>query len=357
MGTPRVTVVMPAYNAAQFIDEAINSIRGQTLTDWEMIVVDDGSTDATKDIAEGHAAEDRRIRVIYQANAGQAAANNRAIPEARGEYIARMDADDVSLPERLLRQTAFLDENPTMAAVGSGVDLIDDSGRRGGRMSFHFTPDEVRCALLVHKQACLLNPTVMFRRKVWLEVGGERPCFMSAHDNDLWLRIAEQHPVAILSECYVWYRVHQANISLTAVESQGLCLLAAIRVSELRREKKVDLVGDRVAPIDADFLCSLGCTSDECENAILDCIGGQIALSFAAGCSERAIGLMQQLRQRRLSSATPAAWAFHHFVAHMRLAVWQAKRGQLPLATLELCANWRGAIEAGRRVLQKLRVV
>ena len=356
MSIPRVTVVMPAYNAADFIDQAINSIREQTLAEWEMIVVDDGSTDDTRNIAERHAANDSRIRVLHQVNAGQAAANNRAIPLARAEYVARMDADDVSLPARLRNQAAFLDQNPIIAVVGSGMDLIDDAGRGYGKMSFQLTPDEVRRELLDRKQACLFNPTVMFRRTVWLEVGGERPSFMSAHDNDLWLRIAEQHPVAISPDCYVRYRVHRANISVTAIESQGLCLLAAARTSEVRRKHKLDLVADRVAPIDAVFLRSIGCTSAECETAILDCIGGQIAISFAAGCAERAIGLIHKLRQRRLNSAAPVAQAFHEFVAHVRLAAWQLRRGQLPLAAFELCSNWRGAIELGRRVWQKLGV-
>ncbi|MCX7783531.1 MAG: glycosyltransferase [Meiothermus sp.] len=130
--TPKVSVVMPVYNAERFIDEAILSIRNQTLQDIELIIVNDESKDRSLEIAQHHATLDSRIRIIDQANAGIAAARNRGIATASGPYIALMDNDDISLPERLQQQYDFLQANPDVAVLGTYGTRIGEDGRELG---------------------------------------------------------------------------------------------------------------------------------------------------------------------------------------------------------------------------------
>ena len=232
--TPTVSIVMPAYNAHRFIDGAIRSIRDQTLADWELIIVNDGSSDDTGALAERHAADDRRIRVIHQENAGQAVANNRAIPEARAGYIARMDADDVSLPERLSALSAFLDTNPHVVVVGTNAIVCDPAGEERQRTQLPESDDAIRNMLLTRRTNPFFNPTLMFRKNAWLACGGERPCFRHAHDLDLSLRLIAHGAARNLPTAGVRYRIHDAQDSAVATESQAVCALAAFICSDAR---------------------------------------------------------------------------------------------------------------------------
>jgi len=233
---PTVSVVMPAYNAGRFIDGAIRSIRQQTLTDWELIVVNDGSSDDTGEVAERHAADDRRIRVIHQANAGQAVANNRAIPEARAEYIARMDADDISLPERLSALRNFLDANPSVVVAGTNAIVCDHTGKERHRTRLPESNESIREMLLKRRTNPFYNPTLMFRKTAWLACGGERPCFRHAHDLDLSLRLIAHGTARNLPIAGVRYRIHDAQDSAVATDSQAVCALAAFICSEARNQ-------------------------------------------------------------------------------------------------------------------------
>lgn len=344
MGTPRVTVVMPAYNAAQFIDEAINSIRGQTLTDWEMIVVDDGSTDATKDIAERHAAEDRRIRVIHQANAGQAAANNRAIPEARGEYIARMDADDVSLPDRLSTLASYLDHHPEVVIVGSNAVLASAQGREVQQTRLPETDEAIRSALFTRRVNAFYNPSLLFRKAAWIACGGERSCFGHAHDLDLGLRMVERGPAYNLKAPTIRYRVHTAQVSTTASEMQATCALAAFLCADARARGH-DEPGyiSSTAPIRREALAAAGVPERKIDEAVI---------SNRVGIHERLcmlgdLGAARLLRQdtvaryarttaRARFAAGQCVMLYHEgkaapFLLH-RIAAWGAGARHLPAA-------------------------
>ena len=131
MSAPRVSVLLPVRDGARFLREALDSVLAQTLADFELLVVDDGSTDETPEILAS--VGDERLRVLRQEPAGLVAALERGIGEARAPYLARMDADDVSLPCRLERQVAFLDEQSQVALVVPGVESIDEAGRPGRR--------------------------------------------------------------------------------------------------------------------------------------------------------------------------------------------------------------------------------
>lgn len=190
---PRVSVVLPVFNGAATIARAVGSIRAQSLADWELVMVDDGSTDGTGEILRTLAREESRMRVIEQVHAGVAAAANAAATAARGEFIARMDADDVAHPERLAEQAAWLDapENRGVGVVGCLVEFGGDRAVGGG-YALHVdwvnslvTPDEI--ALNRFVEAPLANPSVMFRAELIARHGGYRDGDFP-EDYELWLR-------------------------------------------------------------------------------------------------------------------------------------------------------------------------
>lgn len=186
-GGPRVSVLMGVHNGAASLGEAITSIVGQTYQRWELIVVDDGSTDASLAIAESWLARDRRIRVVqHPANQGLAVALNKAFSISRGELIARMDADDVSLPERLQRQVEFLDGHPTVAVVGTGAHFVDMDGNDLG--PGHLLQEHGDIAANIYRTSAFIHPSVMMRRGFLEALGGYDGRLQRAEDADLWLR-------------------------------------------------------------------------------------------------------------------------------------------------------------------------
>lgn len=209
---PRVSVIMPAYNGERFIGEAVKSILAQSLTDLELIVVDDGSTDRTREIVR--AFNDPRIRVVsLPENCGSDFAANRAIAESRGEYVARMDQDDLSHPARLQRQVDFMDRNPKVVLVGASAEYIDDFGGVLGVQRVRTDPDEVGNRLLFGTQ--FIHSSILARRGALVEVKGytadER--VKGARDYDLFLRLSEVGKVANLPDVLVSYRLHSQQMS------------------------------------------------------------------------------------------------------------------------------------------------
>lgn len=205
-----VSVVMPVFNGERFVREAIASLLVQTWSDFELIVVDDGSTDRTHEIVESF--DDGRIRVVRNATRlGIARALNAGLAAARGEFIARQDADDRSHPARLERQLAFFREHRDVALAGAQVRVIDARGRRSRAPGWRRATTETGIRL----QAMFDNPfthsTVMVRSSVLSEVGGYDERLESAEDFDLWSRIAARHPVRNLADVLLDFRVHGAS--------------------------------------------------------------------------------------------------------------------------------------------------
>lgn len=212
--TPRVSVVIPMYDAEPYVDEAIRSIRDQTVGDVEILVVDDGSTDGSLATAARHAAEDPRIRVLRQDHGGVSAARNLGIREARAPWIALQDADDVSLPGRFERQLAFLEANPDVAALGTFAIRIGSSGREFGFVETSPTSRDELSRIVARDEGLFLLPsTVMMSRERVLAAGGFRTAGGVAEDADLWTRLADDHTVLVLPERLVRYRVHARTLS------------------------------------------------------------------------------------------------------------------------------------------------
>jgi glycosyltransferase involved in cell wall biosynthesis len=228
---PRVSVVMSVYNAERYVEEAIESILGQTFRDFEFIIVDDGSTDTTSEIL--HNFDDERIMLVENdGNIGLTRSLNKGLQMARGKYIARMDADDISLYERLEKQVQFLDTHPDVGLVGSAVIYIDPDGKELGVQ--RVCTENIHQALL-NVEFCWWHSATAFRSECLESVGPYREGFRYAQDYDLWLRIAEKYDVASLSEPLVKLRLHPESISVARRTHQRTYVLLAVELAKQRR--------------------------------------------------------------------------------------------------------------------------
>jgi glycosyltransferase involved in cell wall biosynthesis len=209
---PRLSVIMSVYNDANFLPYSIESILNQSFSDFEFIIVDDGSTDLSSNILAHYEKLDSRICVIRQENTGLTAALNVALKKAGGEYVARMDADDVSLPERFATQVAFLDANSEIGVVGSCVLLIEDGPLNGQIRYFPADDATIRCQMLFHNP--LVHPTVMLRKAVFDQNGLHYdPSFLRSQDYDLWERASAYTRFANITQPLLNYQVHDRQIS------------------------------------------------------------------------------------------------------------------------------------------------
>lgn len=217
MSGPAVTVLLPVFNGARYLRESLRSVLGQTFTDFELLVIDDGSTDSTPAILAEFA--DPRMRVVRNArNIGLVATLNRGLDEARGEWIARQDADDLSAPGRLAAQMSFARGNPSVPLLGADAWLIDGEGRGCGRWRTGGHAD------LVGWDLCFRSPfahgSALFRRSVVRErMGGYRDV-KACEDLDLWARVAGEFPVVTLRQPLVKYRIHQGSIMAEAAQDR-----------------------------------------------------------------------------------------------------------------------------------------
>jgi glycosyltransferase involved in cell wall biosynthesis len=206
---------MPVYNGAKYLREAVDSILGQTFTDFEFIVIDDGSTDGSAETVESY--DDPRIRLLRNgANFGLVKTLNKGIEMASGEYIARMDCDDVSLPERLARQVAFMDSNLEVAASGTWAKDVDARGR---------VISAVRKPVGEQMEYEFWRPSPLYHSSAMIRVshlGDLRydPGALHVEDYDLWLRLRKRHRLDNVPEFLLLYRVHEESVSVTNFDRQ-----------------------------------------------------------------------------------------------------------------------------------------
>jgi glycosyltransferase involved in cell wall biosynthesis len=207
---PKVTVVIPVCNREKYVGEAIESILAQTFSDFELLVIDDGSTDRSREVVQSY--HDPRIRLVCnETNLGVAKTRNRGIHLARGEYLAVLDSDDWAHPERLGKQVAFLDSHPDYAAVGAWIAWMDGEGRSLRRVRRKpVLPDEI-AALRLFRQG-IENSASMARTVVLREYGHQEQYNLS-EDFDLWARIAAKHKLATLPEVLGRCRAHQSRLT------------------------------------------------------------------------------------------------------------------------------------------------
>ncbi len=278
MDTPLVSVLMSSYNSSQFLGPAIESILRQTYDPWELIVVDDGSTDESWEIIGQFAARDARIKALRsKENLGASAALNLALQEARGEYITRQDSDDLALPERLEKQVAFLNEHPEVGAVGCNVIYINADSHETGVSDFPLTDDVIQSTLL--DRMCFCGPTVMAKRACFQQAGFYFvDDLKTAEDYDLCLRLAEVTRLANIEEPLYRYRQHAGSVSLSKRQFQ-LVNKARSLEQAIQRRFGANSESELYQIVARDYLRAavVGCASGEMQNSRV-CLGK--ALSY-----------------------------------------------------------------------------
>lgn len=224
----QVSVIMSVYNQGAEVAAAIDSIRRQTLSDWELCAVDDASTDRTGEVLERFAEQDGRIRVLHnRRNLGLAASLNRALACTQGPLIARMDADDISLPERFRRQVEFLVVSPAVDVLGGGAVEMDGNGR----LLMETFPHEGHAELVraIFRKNPFIHPTVMARREFYEAMGGYDERLRRAQDYDLWLRGYRSFRYHNLQMPLIYYRRRPKIRLRDSVASASVLWRTAVR--------------------------------------------------------------------------------------------------------------------------------
>lgn len=216
---PTIAVLMPVHNAEPYVAEAIESIRAQSFEDFELILLDDGSTDGSLAEMRRQARQDSRITLISRPNTGIVGALNEMLAHAKSPLLARMDADDIALPERFRVQVEFMEQNPEVVCLGGGIELIDSRDRH------LLTPPPVRGNEQVQAEALcgrtpISHPAAMMRADAVRAVGGYHQDSYPAEDLDLFLRLGEMGQIDNVPDLVLRYRVHSGSISVRLSDRQ-----------------------------------------------------------------------------------------------------------------------------------------
>lgn len=211
----KVTVVIPAYNAETHLAEAIESVLNQTYSNFELIVINDGSQDNTLEILKGFEEKDSRVHIINQENQGIAESLNRGMTEAKTDWVAIMHADDVMQPYRLEKQMDFLNQNPDIKVLSCLAEYISATGKKLGKTTTNlFSRKQFQWYIENTEAIGLLHPGVILHKKTILSVGGYRQPFWPAEDIDLWNRVAEKgHLILVQDKVLMQYRIHSGSAS------------------------------------------------------------------------------------------------------------------------------------------------
>lgn len=216
--SPKISIILPVYNGDLFLKEAIHSILTQSLEDFELIVVNDGSTDTTLEIIKTFST-DPRIKFISRENRGLVASLNEGIELSSGSYIARQDADDISEPDRFKKQFELLQSNPSTVIVGSSIKTLDMKGSIKNKHFVIQNNNALKAELLVRSP--FAHGSVMIRKSALVKAGGYQQADWPAEDYGLWVRMASLGKFANLKETLYQYRENEQGISLSNIEIQN----------------------------------------------------------------------------------------------------------------------------------------
>lgn len=221
---PKISVVMSVYNGTPYLRESIESILNQTCKDFEFIIIDDGSSDNTWKIITEYANQNQQIKLFKnEENIGLTKSLNKGLKLARGEYIARQDADDVSLPDRFDLQTRFLDAHLEVGAIGSSAQVIDEQSMFVRQSNVLLEHESMQACLLVNNYNCLYHSSMIVRRSLLQAVGGYREDLRYAQDYELWLRLSQVIRIENLPDVLVCVRRSNTNITKKHRQEQLQC--------------------------------------------------------------------------------------------------------------------------------------
>lgn len=291
---PKISVIMPAYNAERYIREAIDSILCQSFRDFELIVLNDCSRDGTEGILLSYD-DPRLVYVKNEENLGVARTLNKGLALAKGQYIARMDADDISLPERFRLQAAYLDEHPAVAVVGADVETFDG---QGSTQVLRYHPDSRQMKIDLLFASPLVHPSVMMRRTAITQVGGYDGEFEGLEDYELWCRVADRFELAILPQVLLRYRVHPGQVTQQPSPKKR----AIARRIKARRLERLGLPAE--GPAAEGYYGFRGRTQKTYEQVLAECrfFEAALAANEAAGIYDAGL-LKSNFRQLAKSGA------------------------------------------------------
>jgi glycosyltransferase involved in cell wall biosynthesis len=244
---PRVSVLMPVFNSAQYLRQALASVRNQRFGDFELIVVNDGSTDESSEILGAFAKEEPRMRLIERPNRGLIDTRNQLLHEARGDLVAWMDSDDLSHPDRLERQVAAFDADSSLVCLGTNIQLVDPEGRPLGIEEYPPNDEGVRRDQA--RGAGLRFASTMLRRSVAVDAGGFRHPFRMGEDLDFLLRVSERGRLGNLPQLLYLYRQHLLSTCTALGFNWPEYSAVILELARERRERGSDRLmrGEQVA--------------------------------------------------------------------------------------------------------------
>lgn len=329
--TPAVSVVMPVRNGERFLREALDSVLGETLEDLELVVLDDGSTDATPAILAEYAAADPRIRIQREQGENLAQALNRCVAHCSAPLLARLDADDVSIRGRLGDQVGFLAANPEVVLVGGQAELVNEQGAIFGKAEYPTGDAELREALRTINP--FVHSAVAMRRSAFDAAGGYRPNLTHSEDLDLWLRLAEHGKLANLPQPVVRYRIHGAQQSLQKQREQAVHSVATRMAARARAAGEPDPI-EGAQEIDEDFLVAHGVGRSEISKGIVTsaCWLGRTSGRAGYPATERALFEAAYERARSEAGSPALVAAVHRSVSQRHAEQGHRLRAKLKAA-------------------------
>ena len=233
MPNPKISIIMSVYNGEKYLREAIESILNQTFADFEFIIVNDGSTDSSLEIIQSY--HDDRIRVINnEINIGLTKSLNKAIGEARGEYIARQDADDISLPNRFEEQLKYFEQYPEVVLLGTSAYRVDEHEKVLAKVILPEKPDKNSL-----KGSQFYHGSLMVKKEVFNKVGRYNELLRYCQDYELWLRIAKSYEVRNLTQLLYKFRFHSENVRFKRGDESALYHLVALRSARNNLDKEI----------------------------------------------------------------------------------------------------------------------
>ncbi len=215
-----VSIILPVYNARRYLLQALQSLSKQSYTRFEILAIDDGSSDGSLKLLHAYAKKEQRLKVFTQQHGGIVKALNYGINQAQGQYIARMDADDIAFPQRLEKQVQFLEAHPSVVAVGAWVRFIDSLGFPIFTYRMPIESSQIEEELWQGNGGALIHPVILFRKSAIICAGAYREVYRSLEDLDLYLRLLDFGLLANIPEVLLFYRQHLGSVNFSSAHTK-----------------------------------------------------------------------------------------------------------------------------------------
>lgn len=331
-----VSVLLPVFNAETTLRTALTSVLDQSFADLEAVVIDDGSDDSSSRIVADIASEDSRVRLFKQSHQGVTAALQAGLRNCRGKYIARMDADDIAMPERFAKQVAYLEAHRDVVVLGGAARLSVPGRSLITTIDPPLTHDALVWAL--KSGSPFVHSTVVMRRETLVQVGGYRAAFRFSQDYDLWLRLAEIGRLANLSDIVLEYRVSPEQIATKHLEGSFLSSLGARTCAAFRQAGRPD-PSPQSDIIDRAWLLEHGWAELDIDRALVDTYADRVWWLVGLGMLDAAERLVEDLSRLRVTPAMARSHRFRWRWESTRIAWRSGDRSRAVARLVSVCAR------------------